>query len=860
MDEGGSSPEACLICGGPHGSTACPEVDGTPDPGVLAELRLLDEQVEDLLVRREALVARAVAPPPPPPDPGTRLEALPPPPSALPPPPGPQPWPSAPGMGTPAGGPQLSSILLGTGTALIIVAALVFAAVSWDRLSALGQGLLLVGLVASAATGSWFAARHRLQGTAEALGVLAVALAPLVAQALRVTLDLGGGERSWSAWIEWSWWPISLAAIGGGALAFGRAAGVRSTGHLGAVVVQVAAGLWLALAPISAEVGAVALGVLALASAEVARRLGSAAATLRTWKAGAALWAGVALLIATGAAFGRDLDGGGRALAALVLVAVAAALGAIDLRWRPVGWRGGADAAQVGAAAAVLAAIARLVVGVVSDGWVAPSVGAAAVGLVVVALAIDRARLAPTRAVAGAAIVGTSAPLVTGIGLVTEAAAEVADGAWTGPASASVPIGGGGPVAWGLAAIAVLVAWATAERRAVGRRTEPFVIGAAAIVVALVVPPLAGWPVAVVLAIALLVVALVAHVAVVVRPAPVEVVVLALVATAGLAGAWSAVTPAATLVALLVATGLAGRTVQVGMARQEGDLGLAAGVVGAAAGFGALLVALVLAEVDPGPTALVVSLVAAATVAVVARWAPEAAERPPAAGALASGAVVVVAAAVHVVTLLALADADDPGARALLTAAMVVGAVATAVAGARRAAVGRSWVEYAAASAAEAVAVIWYRLAEADIAVVEAYTTPLAAVAALGALSATVGPRGDGGTRPSWLVEGPAVALLLVPTALVALGDPGMTRQLLALVGGAVVLVAGVTWRRRALVDVAVAVLAVVGGQALAPYAAEVPRWLSIGLVGALLVGVGATFEQRRRDVSEARRRYRSLA
>ena len=92
-----------------------------------------------------------------------------------------------------------------------------------------------------------------------------------------------------------------------------------------------------------------------------------------------------------------------------------------------------------------------------------------------------------------------------------------------------------------------------------------------------------------------------------------------------------------------------------------------------------------------------------------------------------------------------------------------------------------------------------------------------------------------------------------------ALGDPGLTRQLLALVGGAVALVVGVTWRRRALVDVSLAVLVVVGGQALAPYAAEVPRWLSIGLVGALLVGVGATFEERRRDVSEARRRYRSL-
>jgi len=40
----------------------------------------------------------------------------------------------------------VSSILLGLGTALLVVAALVFAAVSWSRLGALGQGALLVGL------------------------------------------------------------------------------------------------------------------------------------------------------------------------------------------------------------------------------------------------------------------------------------------------------------------------------------------------------------------------------------------------------------------------------------------------------------------------------------------------------------------------------------------------------------------------------------------------------------------------------------------------------------------------------------------------------------------------------------------
>jgi hypothetical protein len=45
----------------------------------------------------------------------------------------------------------------------------------------------------------------------------------------------------------------------------------------------------------------------------------------------------------------------------------------------------------------------------------------------------------------------------------------------------------------------------------------------------------------------------------------------------------------------------------------------------------------------------------------------------------------------------------------------------------------------------------------------------------------------------------------------------------------------------------AIAALLVAGSQ-LAPYAVGLPRWLSLGVAGAVLLGLGARYEQRRAD------------
>jgi hypothetical protein len=59
-------------------------------------------------------------------------------------------------------------------------------------------------------------------------------------------------------------------------------------------------------------------------------------------------------------------------------------------------------------------------------------------------------------------------------------------------------------------------------------------------------------------------------------------------------------------------------------------------------------------------------------------------------------------------------------------------------------------------------------------------------------------------------------------------------------------------------------VLAVDALVQLAPYLADlydaVPRWVSIGAAGLLLLGIGATFEQRMRDVKQVRDRLAGLS
>jgi hypothetical protein len=145
---------------------------------------------------------------------------------------------------------------------------------------------------------------------------------------------------------------------------------------------------------------------------------------------------------------------------------------------------------------------------------------------------------------------------------------------------------------------------------------------------------------------------------------------------------------------------------------------------------------------------------------------------------------------------------------------------------------------------------VWVLLDDADVRTVEAYSLPLAALIAV---VGVVRLRREPGS-PSWLTVGPALTAGLIPSALASMDDPAVTRPLLVLLAAAAVLVGGVLLRWQAPVLTAVVALVLVSVAQLAPYAVGLPRWLTFGSVGLVLLVLGARYEQRRRNALQAAR------
>ena len=144
----------------------------------------------------------------------------------------------------------------------------------------------------------------------------------------------------------------------------------------------------------------------------------------------------------------------------------------------------------------------------------------------------------------------------------------------------------------------------------------------------------------------------------------------------------------------------------------------------------------------------------------------------------------------------------------------------------------------------------WVRLAELGVTVPEAYTLPSALV--LTGLGCWRLLRDDKTATMRLLV--PGLSLATVPSLLVALDDPTSVRALLLGLGCLVLVLAGVALRWSAPLVVGSLVGAVLVLRELAPYAAELPSWVVIGLSGTLLLVVGVTWESRMRDVRTATR------
>ena len=156
----------------------------------------------------------------------------------------------------------------------------------------------------------------------------------------------------------------------------------------------------------------------------------------------------------------------------------------------------------------------------------------------------------------------------------------------------------------------------------------------------------------------------------------------------------------------------------------------------------------------------------------------------------------------------------------------------------------RRWVGVVAT--ADLVLASWIAIGGAQVETPEAYTGP----AALGLLVIAI-PALRSGAR-SWAAEGAAVGAALVPSALVVVADPTALRLVLVLAAATAVTVAGTFLHRQAPFVIGAGVLLVVTVGRLAPYAPLLPRWVTLGTAGLLLLVVGATYERRRQQAREA--------
>ena len=307
---------------------------------------------------------------------------------------------------------------------------------------------------------------------------------------------------------------------------------------------------------------------------------------------------------------------------------------------------------------------------------------------------------------------------------------------------------------------------------------------------------------------------------------------------AGLAG--SLTTQWSTLVALGSTVVVATVVAWFGVSRTWRILGWCAAVAAAVATVTAAGLA---ADLPLRATAFAVTGVAALALAL-GTWLRQ--DRPAEATAL--------QACAHVVAVVPLTFVDTPAyAAAVCTVWGVVVAVrAVAPATGRAARLG-----LAAAAAGWEVLAWWLLLVARDVAVIEAYTLPLAAVALLAGWAALRARPG----LSSWIAYGPALAAAFLPSlaTIVALTVPPAAqaapewRRLLLGLAALAVVVGGSQRRRQAPVMVGGAVLALVALHETVLIWDLVPRWVPLALGGLLLVGLAMTYERRRRDMARLR-------
>lgn len=797
---------------------------------------------------------------------------------------------------------RVQNLLLALGVLLLAVAAVIFLVVSWGVLGVGGRAAVMTAFTAIAAAGATIAARRGLSATGEAVATLTVGLGLLDAYGARsaglADLDATAALPYWAG-------ALALIALAAGAWAvllplrslrlsaavLGQLPGWLLAGHLSDDAVHPAAVLATVLT-IQAVIG-IAL-VLAWPSP-------SRAADAR-WAVvvGAGVAWTVAAVAAVGAAYGED---GSLVLgSALLLVLAGAAVGtavATDSDRGTSTALGLPDALLGVAALAVVAAVWAPVTELADPDWVPLTLSAIAVALLAAMLLVPVSlRVVPAGAFLLAAVTpGFAAAEAVAVSIAGPLSwlGDAWDEDWSSSARDVVGVGVDWPghVSTPLLLLSVAVALLIAGRAVPFLRTADALVVPVLALAVLTVPAAfdlpfwAGLSIDVAVALLLLV------------GGPEHVrrgqsafgwgVLGTGVVVLGLAVAWSFAAAGTTLVVLPVAAavlavatwrarGMPGAST-VPTVFATGSVLLLIGEAAAVARYSgagwpavwtlalslALGVAVAGALVFRGGRQLVLAGVATATLAAdagaVTVWAGGVTADAALAVAV-TGALVVIATCQTVVAW--------PGPHRMSVVVGQVGAIATTV-GVLLSAfdADRLWLALLAAGVAAGVAAVrgvernklgwvsggllaastWVRLALSDVDAPEPYTAP-AGIALL--VVGYLRRRRDPSYR-SWPAYAPGLALVLVPSLLRAVDDPGLWRPLLLGLTALAVLVIGVMRRLQAPLVIGGTVLAVDALVQLSPYLADlydaVPRWTWIGASGLLLLVLGATYERRVREL-----------
>lgn len=164
------------------------------------------------------------------------------------------------------GGRRVARFFLGTGVLLLIVAAIVFVAVTWERAGTGGRAVVMAAMLVVSALGTALAERRHLPLTAEALGAVTVAMGLLDGYAAWAA-DVGGLRGADGLLVTAG----TLTAVGAAAWAGSRVLGLRTLRLSAALLLQAPVPLVAGQIGVAREsLLPLAVGFAAQAAAEVA--------------------------------------------------------------------------------------------------------------------------------------------------------------------------------------------------------------------------------------------------------------------------------------------------------------------------------------------------------------------------------------------------------------------------------------------------------------------------------------------------------------------------------------------------------------------------------------------------------------